>query len=239
MQRSETTHTLDEALATELSVPCHVPSGYRIATPAGYTTMTNSRVRVFVAVELSDPVKAEMGKLIAAIDALELRGVRTVRAEGLHLTLRFLGDVDSDVVPSIISAMETAAAESAPFELSLAGTGAFPNTATPRTLWVGMKGDLDRLVTLQRGVQSALETAGFGRSSERFSPHVTIARSPRPRTVHPPQARSRCPERGQSPHRSKSAWTRSPSCEAHPSPAVRSITSCTPRRSAARGTIAS
>ena len=176
MQRSETTHTLDEALATELSVPCHVPSGYRIATPAGYTTMTNSRVRVFVAVELSDPVKAEMGKLIAAIDALELRGVRTVRAEGLHLTLRFLGDVDSDVVPSIISAMETAAAESAPFELSLAGTGAFPNTATPRTLWVGMKGDLDRLVTLQRGVQSALETAGFGRSSERFSPHVTIAR---------------------------------------------------------------
>ena len=138
--------------------------------------MTDSRVRVFIAVELSDPVKAEMGKLIASIDALELRGVRTVRAEGLHLTLRFLGDVDSDVVPSIISAMETAAAESAPFELTLAGTGAFPNTATPRTLWVGMKGDLDRLVTLQRGVQSALETAGFGRSGERFSPHVTIAR---------------------------------------------------------------
>ena len=138
--------------------------------------MTDSRVRVFVAVELPDPVKAEMGKLIAAVDALELRGVRTVRAEGLHLTLRFLGDVDSDVVPSIISAMETAAAESAPFELTLAGTGAFPNTATPRTLWVGMKGDLDQLVTLQRGVQSALETAGFGRSGERFSPHVTIAR---------------------------------------------------------------
>ena len=155
--------------------------------------MTDSRVRVFVAVELPDPVKAEMGKLIAAVDALELRGVRTVRAEGLHLTLRFLGDVDSDVVPSIISAMETAAAESAPFELTLAGTGAFhsyqrtagngksvgpagPDTATPRTLWVGMKGDLDQLVTLQRGVQSALETAGFGRSGERFSPHVTIAR---------------------------------------------------------------
>ena len=46
--------------------------------------------------ELPVPVKAEMGKLIAAVDVLELRGVRTVRAEGLHLTLRFLGDVDSD-----------------------------------------------------------------------------------------------------------------------------------------------
>ena len=106
--------------------------------------MTGSRVRVFVAVDLPDTVKAEMGKLIALIEALEVRGVRSVRAEGLHLTLRFLGDVDSDVVPSIISAMETAAAESAPFELTLAGTGAFPNTAAPRTLWVGMKGDLDR-----------------------------------------------------------------------------------------------
>ena len=137
---------------------------------------TGSRIRVFIAVDLPDAVKEEIGKLIVSIDGLEVRGVRTVRAEGLHLTLRFLGDVDSDVVPSIISAMETAAAESAPFELSLAGTGAFPNTATPRTLWVGMKGDLDRLVTLQRGVQSALETAGFGRSGERFSPHVTIAR---------------------------------------------------------------
>ena len=138
--------------------------------------MTNSRVRVFIAADLSDAVKTEIGKLIAAIDALDLRGVRTVRAQGLHLTLRFLGDVDSDEVPKIISAMDSAAAESAPFELTLAGTGAFPNTATPRTLWVGMKGDLDRLVTLQCGVQSALETAGFGRSRERFSPHITITR---------------------------------------------------------------
>ena len=137
---------------------------------------TGSRIRVFIAVDLPDAVKEEIGKLIVSIDGLEVRGVRTVRAEGLHLTLRFLGDVDSDVVPSIVSAMETAAAESSPLELTLAGTGAFPNTATPRTLWVGMKGDLDQLVTLQRGVQSALETAGFDRSWERFSPHVTIAR---------------------------------------------------------------
>ena len=176
MQRPQTPLPPTQALATDLSVPCHVPSGYRIATPAGYKAMTNSRVRVFIAVELSDPVKVEMGKLIASIDALELRGVRTVRAEGLHLTLRFLGDVDSDDVPSIKSAMETAAAKSEPFDLTLAGVGVFPNVAAPRTLWVGVEGELDKLSTLQIRVQSALETLGFGRSSERFSPHVTIAR---------------------------------------------------------------
>ena len=138
--------------------------------------MTGSLVRVFVAVNFSDAVKAEMGKLIASIDALEVRGVRVVGAEGLHLTLRFLGDVDSDDVPSIKSAMDTAAAESEPFELTLAGTGAFPNAAAPRTLWVGVEGELERLSTLQRGVQRALEEVGFDRIRERFSPHVTVAR---------------------------------------------------------------
>ena len=138
--------------------------------------MTGSSVRVFIAVTFPDAVKAELGKLIAAIDALEVRGVRVVRAEGLHLTLRFLGDVSRDALPSIASAMHTAAAESEPFELTLAGTGAFPNAASPRTLWVGVDGDLERLSTLQRGVQRALEEVGFDRSRERFSPHVTVAR---------------------------------------------------------------
>ena len=147
-----------------------------MATHADSIAMMGSSVRAFVAVNFSDAVKAEMGKLIASIDALEVRGVRVVRAEGLHLTLIFLGDVDSDVVPSIMSAMETAAAESEPFELALAGTGVFPNAASPRTLWVGVDGDLSRLSTFQSRVQSALETAGFGRSKERFSPHVTVAR---------------------------------------------------------------
>ena len=147
-----------------------------MAAPTGQAAMTVSRVRVFVAVNLPDAVKAEMGKLIASIDALEVRGVRIVRAEGLHLTLRFLGDVDSDDVPSIISAMETAAAKSEPFDLTLAGVGVFPNVAAPRTLWAGVEGELDKLSTLQIRVQSALDAAGFGRSRERFSPHVTIAR---------------------------------------------------------------
>ena len=138
--------------------------------------MTGSRVRVFVAVDLPDTVKAEMGKLIALIEALEVRGVRSVRAEGLHLTLRFLGDVDSGDIPSIISAMDTAAVESEPFDLALMGTGAFPNAAAPRTLWVGVEGELDRLSILQTGVQSALEEVGFNRTRERFNPHVTVAR---------------------------------------------------------------
>ena len=129
--------------------------------------------------ELPVPVKAEMGKLIAAVDVLELRGVRTVRAEGLHLTLRFLGDVDSDDVPSIKSAMETAAAESEPFDLTLAGTGRrVPNTL-PHHAHCGWewKATWTSSSTLQRRVSKVRwTTAGFGRSRERFSPHVTIAR---------------------------------------------------------------
>ena len=138
--------------------------------------MTGSSVRVFIAVTFPGTVKVEMGKLIASIEALEVRDVRTVRVESLHLTMRFLGDTDIGDIAKIVSAMEIAASESEPFNLTLSGAGAFPNAASPRTLWVGVDGDLERLSTLQGGVQRALESAGFSRSRERFSPHVTIAR---------------------------------------------------------------
>ena len=138
--------------------------------------MTASRLRVFVAVELPDSAKAEISKLSASIDALEVRGVRTVRREGLHLTLRFLGDTDAEDIPRITSAMEIVAAESERFNLTLAETGAFPNAAKPRILWTGVDGDLDKLSTLQGRVERALESAGLKRRRERFSPHVTIAR---------------------------------------------------------------
>ena len=138
--------------------------------------MTDSRVRVFIAVDLPDAVKLGLGKVIASIDRLEIRSVRTVRTEGLHLTLSFLGDVDVGDIPKVMSAMETAAAESEVMDLVLAGTGAFPNIMAPRTLWAGVKGELDKLSALQGRIEKALESAGLRQRKERFSPHVTIAR---------------------------------------------------------------
>ena len=138
--------------------------------------MSGGKIRTFIAVELSDDARVEAARLISRVEKLELRGVRSVRPEGIHLTLRFLGDVDSDSVPRIISAVGAAAAQSQPFALTLGGVGAFPNAASARVLWVGVDGEMTRLSELHKNVESELSNVGFKRDRRRFNPHITLAR---------------------------------------------------------------
>ena len=137
---------------------------------------SEEKVRVFVAVELPDTVKAEFAGLAAAIDALGVRGARTVRPEGVHLTLKFLGDVSVELIPEIEAAMDFAADEMAPFNLSLGDAGVFPNPRATRVLWVGVEGDLDSLGRLQRRVEESLAELGFRPERRGFNPHITVGR---------------------------------------------------------------
>ena len=134
------------------------------------------QIRVFVAVELPDEVKTEFADLVSEIDALGVRGVRTVRPNGIHLTLKFLGDVNADLVPEIQSAMDAAASAATPFDLSLGDTGVFPNPGAARVLWVGVAGDFKRLKRLQQAVERNLSDLGFRRERRRFNPHITAGR---------------------------------------------------------------
>ncbi len=134
------------------------------------------QMRVFVAVELPDEVKTEFAGLVSALDALGVRGVRTVRPNGIHLTLKFLGDVSVGLVPEIQAAMDAAASGAAPFDLSLGDAGVFPNPASARVLWVGVEGDIKRLNRLQQAVERSLSELGFRRERRRFNPHITAGR---------------------------------------------------------------
>ena len=134
------------------------------------------KMRVFIAVELPAEVKAEFTGLVSAIDALGVRGVRTVRPSGIHLTIKFLGDVSADLIPEIESAMDDAAAEAEPFDLALGDSGAFPNPGAARVLWVGVAGDMERLRRLNRRVERSLSGLGFKPERRRFNPHITAAR---------------------------------------------------------------
>ncbi|MYA61216.1 MAG: RNA 2',3'-cyclic phosphodiesterase [Dehalococcoidia bacterium] len=137
---------------------------------------SEEKVRVFVAVELPDTVKAEFAGLAVAIDALGVRGARTVRPEGIHLTLKFLGDVSVERVPEIRDAMDFASDEVAPFDLSLGDAGVFPNPRATRVLWVGVEGDLDSLGRLQQRVEESLAELGFRPERRGFNPHITAGR---------------------------------------------------------------
>ena len=138
--------------------------------------MTAPSVRLFIAAELPDAFREDIARVGAAALALGLGGVRPVRAENAHLTLKFLGEVSADRVEDVLASTRLAAACSAPFELRTGTLGAFPNADAPRVLWLGVDGDIAALRRLRDDLEAALAAVGFPRDRRAFSPHVTAAR---------------------------------------------------------------
>ena len=133
-------------------------------------------IRTFVAVELDDGIKAHIAAAIEQLRRERIDNLRLVRPEGVHLTLKFLGDIDAGRVPAIADAMTRVAACHTPFNLSLGSPGVFPNTNRARVLWIGVDGDMESLRLLQAGTEEALIAAGFSPEKQRFNPHLTIGR---------------------------------------------------------------
>lgn len=133
-------------------------------------------VRSFVAVEL-DP---EIRKRVAGA-AEELRGagaeVAWVPPENLHCTLRFLGELEPARLDRVRAGLAEKLRGAAPLRMSLEGVGRYPERGEfVRVLWVGCRGELDRLRDLWERVQAAARGAGLARDEHGFSPHVTIGR---------------------------------------------------------------
>ena len=138
--------------------------------------MAENTVRTFVAVELDDSVKAHIAAAIDALRQERIDNLRLVRPGGVHLTLKFLGDIDAGKVSTIAEAMTQVAAQHAPFSLTLGAPGVFPNINRARVLWLGVEGDLRPLRILQARVEDALTAAGFPPEKQTFNPHLTIGR---------------------------------------------------------------
>ncbi len=133
-------------------------------------------IRTFVAVELSDEVKAHIAAAIDRLRREQVNNLRLVRPEGVHLTLKFLGDIDADRVPAVAEAMSQVAVRHTPFGLTLGAPGVFPNANRARVLWIGVDGDLEPLRLLQAGAEDALTAIGFPADRRGFNPHLTIGR---------------------------------------------------------------
>lgn len=134
------------------------------------------RMRAFVAIELSADAKCALTALIQSLRNRRIDGLRLVRPEGIHLTLKFLGNINASRVPRIAEALAAASARHAPFRLTLTAPGFFPNADRARVLWVGVGGELRPLIDLQRDVDETLAALGFAAEKRPFNPHLTIAR---------------------------------------------------------------
>lgn len=133
-------------------------------------------MRLFIAIV---PPARIRERLASAREALRQTGadVKWVETENIHITLKFLGNVDASRLTSIQETLSQAAAPYRPFRLGFKGCGVFPNRRRPRVVWIDTLGDVDMLRALQADVELAFEPLGFAREARGFSPHVTLGRA--------------------------------------------------------------
>lgn len=133
-------------------------------------------VRAFIAIELPKPIRAALARLQDALKASRTTSVKWVDTEGIHLTIKFLGNIDTGEIPELSKVLRDAIRGTEPFRLKLENAGAFPNVRSPRVLWVGVGGETEKLVTLHKIVEQALAPRGFAPENRAFSPHLTLGR---------------------------------------------------------------
>lgn len=125
-------------------------------------------IRTFIAVELDPAFKEKIAEIQARFADLNLR---LVDPKLIHITLKFLGDVEEASVPELSEAFDSISCE--PFEAWIEGLGAFPKPGNPRVLWLGSVGNFE---ALHKQVEELLEPLGFEKDRREFAPHATLAR---------------------------------------------------------------
>ena len=130
-------------------------------------------MRLFVALDVPAEVRISLGAVIARLEKVG-RGARWVRVEGIHLTLKFIGEMPDETVPAIDQALREVRLPS-PVEAQFRGVGFFPNERHPRVCWAGVEGS-PNLGELAAQVDMRLEKFGVERETKAFRPHLTLAR---------------------------------------------------------------
>ena len=133
------------------------------------------RTRTFIALPLEQATVKKVARLIDELQPVVPK-VRWVRRENLHVTLAFLGDVETTQIPALCSAVQAAANSHSSFALTPHGLGAFPNLTRPSTLWIGFSSGTEPTAELQKSIVDALEPFGYRREERPFVPHLTIGR---------------------------------------------------------------
>jgi RNA 2',3'-cyclic 3'-phosphodiesterase len=139
----------------------------------------NDDPRLFVAVPLTDEATAAVADVVERIRATEPegRGVRWVRLEGLHLTLRFLGPTPEGRVAELADAVEAVAQGVEPFTITIRGAGAFPPAGRPRTIWLDIRDGVEKLEEMAVRLDERLAGLGWERERRPFQAHLTLARA--------------------------------------------------------------
>ena len=139
--------------------------------------MNTETIRCFIAIKFPGDIKNQIESYVQEL-AQFTKGVRWVNTSNLHLTLKFLGEVEKQKVEKIKRILENINQVGSSFDLGLIGSGCFPARKRPRVFWLGFE---KRAMPHLHGVHSWLEeqlyAIGFEKESRKFSPHLTIGRA--------------------------------------------------------------
>jgi len=134
-------------------------------------------IRAFIAIELPDSVRQALAREQEALRALLGEGVlRWVRPEGVHLTLRFLGETSKERLEQVLQVMREVAERYPALAAEVSGLGRFPSGSRLRVVWVGVREPTGALAALQGELESRLAKLGYPPEAGGFHPHLTLGR---------------------------------------------------------------
>jgi 2'-5' RNA ligase len=139
-------------------------------------------MRAFIAIDFDEPIRRQLADLQGTLRRRAGK-LSWVAAGKLHLTIKFLGEIEPAQAAAVSTTIDALAADIAPFQVVLRGVGVFPPRGLARTLWVGIEAAAardhaaDPLGALQRACEDRLAAIGFAREGRPFHPHLTLARN--------------------------------------------------------------
>lgn len=132
-------------------------------------------MRAFIAVELSKEIKETLARIQQKLSPFR-QSLNIVNPENIHLTLRFLGEIDKGMVEEINTALQEAAKEYFQFSIALGNIAAFPKIEYPRVIWAGITKGNAELLNIAAAIEEKLVHIGLPKEDKPFSAHITIAR---------------------------------------------------------------
>ena len=133
-------------------------------------------MRAFIAFDINDDARAELARLQSTLKKSEA-DAKWVSPENIHLTVKFLGEIDEGQKKSIADSLDTITAAHKSVEIALSEIGAFPGIGRPKVLWAGIKGGVDEIIDIARSVDQECSKLGFQAEDRTFTPHLTIGRT--------------------------------------------------------------
>ncbi|HBG60891.1 MAG TPA: RNA 2',3'-cyclic phosphodiesterase [Candidatus Omnitrophica bacterium] len=138
-------------------------------------TNLSENIRTFIAANINDTILNEIGKAQEHLENIDC-DVKWVKTTNVHLTLKFLGEIEQKRVPKIVEKLEFLTKHIRSIRTQLSQLGAFPKIEKPKVIWIGLEDNSNEIADLVEAIDNTLTKEGFKKEEHSFKPHVTIGR---------------------------------------------------------------